>query len=527
LLAVGGGAENGHDDEEENDDEDEEEEEEEEVEEEEVERRRAGKVSLRSSAKANAAISEKLFRALEELTLAGHAARTAAHDAAAAGAAAPAHGGEERGLGLIALLGTLQRVVMALHASAGANAQAVAMQRPGLVSVKTLSTVAVPVLRCLFRITADAVLWRDGYPDDALAALVGALAVVPPLTEALALPDTPAAGGGGGGGGSGAGEVFHLWGEDFATALLSVVRSTLRDPFLAPLPFPSSQPLSRFHLAHTEAPTLPHPHTPRVRACQVRRTPADRAGTAAAVALQRCVLGLFTRPAPTPTPTPTPAQGVGKSRAKAPTSYYHRSALSTRFLLLDVFYHTPLATTTTTDTTTTTTTSTTVAAVTTSEALKALAAELASGGVGLDEQAYFLRVAYERREDLGAGAFVDLLFAFLKQGLAARTGVSSFSSSSSSSSAGAGAATGAAALPAASAAVVRDPAALRLLADLAPSATTTSTAAARTPKAAASSSSAASRGVGAAGGRGGVRALADEVADVLAWCSSAEVRLCL
>jgi hypothetical protein len=257
----------------------------------------------------------------------------------------------------------------------------------------------------------------------------------------------------------------------------------------------------------------------------VRRTPADRAGTAAAVALQRCVLGLFTRPAPTP--TPTPAQGVGKSRPKAPTSYYHRSALSTRFLLLDVFYHTPLATTTAT-TTSTTTTDTTVAAVTTSEALKTLATELAGGGVSLDEQAYFLRVAYERREDVGAGAFVDLLFAFLKQGLVARTSVSSSSSSSSSAGAGTGAATGAAALPAASAAVVRDPAALRLLADLAPSGAatnSTNTAAARTPKAAASSSTA-SRGLGA-GGRGDVRALADEVADVLAWCSSAEVRLCL
>ena len=55
------------------------------------------------------------------------------------------------------------------------------------------------------------------------------------------------------------------------------------------------------------------------------------------------------------------------------------------------------------------------------EALQAVASELAGGWAGVDEQAYFLRIAYERREAVGAGAFVDMLFAFLNLGLAART----------------------------------------------------------------------------------------------------------
>lgn len=290
-----------------------------------------GKVSARAAAKNNAFISEKLFRALELLKLSQY--------------------GDSGGVvGVNTLLGALGRIVQALSASAVANAEAVARSGHGMVSAKTLTAVATPVLTCLFRVTSDATLWKDGYADSSLALLVDALGQISPLAYSLSLSDPPTKTGGP----RPSSAFVSIVGDSFATALLSVAR---RLPVGAP--------------------------------------------SAVQLALARCVMELFERPTPTATTTvtsiatasaaaitnggPTDEPHV-ESRAKKTPSYYQRSPLSTRYLLLDVFAHVQFSVDAETP----------GGGLTLAGAMKSAMADLSHASVGLDEQSYLMRIAYGR-----------------------------------------------------------------------------------------------------------------------------------
>ena len=203
----------------------------------------------------------------------------------------------------------------------------------------------------LFSIASDASLWSRGYPEESFSPLAEALAVVSALIQATDTSDFPASSP------SATTSAFRTelsqLGEAYANAMLSIVRRA---------PPRTEDPIGE----------------PSNRAMDI---------------LSDSVRGLFKaprHPAPASSVTvsiPAPAP-TSSTRAKGfkTVSFYQYSSAQSRIRLLDVFAHTPFRD---------------VLAAT-----KTVVAALSPASTSIEEQRYFLRIAFER---YGASRLLHIL----------------------------------------------------------------------------------------------------------------------
>lgn len=204
-------------------------------------------------------------------------------------------------------------------------------------------TVFVPylflILLGLFSIASDASLWSRGYPDESFAPLAEALAVVSSLIQATDTSEFTSSSS------SASTSAFRTelsqLGEAYANAMLSIVR---------------------------RAPT-----------CIDDQEGQGQQPNRAMDILSNSVRGLFKVPRHPGTTSSVsvciPASSTAVKGLKT-VSFYHYSSAQTRIRLLDVFAHTPF---------------TDVLAAT-----KTVVTAVSSASTSIEEQRYFLRIAFER-----------------------------------------------------------------------------------------------------------------------------------
>ena len=180
----------------------------------------------------------------------------------------------------------------------------------------------------LFRIASDTALWSQGYPEDSFSPLAEALTVVSTLIQATDSNDTVSATSTATATVSAFRTELSQLGEAYAHALLSIVRRA---------PSHSSE------------------------------LPANKAMNL----LCQSVKALFETPKHT-----TPSSSSSSVKATKLTSFYHYSSTQTRYLLLDVFAHTPFEDVL--------------------SATKSVLSAISSASTSAEEQRYFLRIAFER-----------------------------------------------------------------------------------------------------------------------------------